>query len=92
MNLLEANSKNKNIRDLYMGISDFKKGQQSRTNTLKNEKGNLFAASHSILTRWRTRQTEIRTAEPLVPISSAFEALEKRRRHKSLGIDRLQHS
>jgi len=29
---LETNSKIKNIRDLYRGINDFKKGYQPRTN------------------------------------------------------------
>jgi hypothetical protein len=32
VDLLETNSKIKNIRDLYKGISDFKKGYQPRTN------------------------------------------------------------
>ena len=36
---LETHSKIKNIRDLYKGISDFKKGYQSRTNIVKDEKG-----------------------------------------------------
>jgi hypothetical protein len=58
-----------------------KKSYQPRTNTVKDEKGNLIADCHSILTRWRNyfsqllnvhgdndvRQTEIHTAEPLVP-------------------------
>ena len=34
---LETNSKIKNIRDLYRGISDFKKGYQPRTNIVKDE-------------------------------------------------------
>jgi len=55
---------------------------------VKNENGDLFAVSHSILDRWRNhfsqllnvhgvndvRKTEIRTAEPLVPQPSAFDA------------------
>jgi hypothetical protein len=53
INELETNSKNKNIRDLYRGISDFKKGYQLRTNVVKDEKGDLVADSHSILARWR---------------------------------------
>jgi len=32
---LETNSKNKNIRDLYRGINDFKKGYQPRCNIVK---------------------------------------------------------
>jgi len=78
---LETNSKIKNIRDLCRGISDFKKGDQPRTNRVKDEKGGLVTDSYSILARWRSnfsqllnvrgakdvRQTEIHTAEPLVP-------------------------
>jgi len=38
---LEANSKINNIRDLYRGINDFKKGYQPRCNIVKDEKGDL---------------------------------------------------
>jgi len=44
---------NKIIRDLYRGINDFKKGYQPRTKIVKNKKGDLFADSHSIVTRWK---------------------------------------
>jgi hypothetical protein len=78
---LKTNSKNKNIRDLYRGISDFKNGHQPGTNVVKHEKGYLVADSHSILATWRNhfsqllnvhgfndvRHTEIRIAEPLLP-------------------------
>jgi len=50
---LEINSKIKNIRDLYRGINDFKKGYQPRANIVKDDKGDLVADSHSILARWR---------------------------------------
>jgi hypothetical protein len=50
---LETNSKIKNIRDLYRGINDFKKGYQPRTNIVKDEKRDLVADSHNILARWR---------------------------------------
>jgi hypothetical protein len=36
--LAETNNKNKNIRDLYRGIKEFKKGYQSRIN-IKDENG-----------------------------------------------------
>ena len=76
----------KNIRDLYRGISDFKKGYQPRTNIVKNEKGDLVADSGSVLDGWQKhfsqlfnvhgvsndRQREIHTAEPLVPEPIAF--------------------
>jgi hypothetical protein len=77
---LETNSKINNIRDLYRGINDFKKGNQPRTVIVKDEKGDLFADSSSIMAMWRNylsqilnvhgvsdiRQAEIHTAEPLV--------------------------
>ena len=91
---LETNSKN--IRDLYRGISDFKKGYQPRCNIVKDEKGDLVADSHSIVARWRNYfsqlfsvdavkdvgQADIHTAEPLVPEPSAVEV--------ELAIDKLK--
>ena len=91
---------------MYRGISDFKNGYLHRTNILKDDQGDLVADSHSILARWRNhfcqllningvkgvRQTELNTAEPLVPEQSAFEvqlAIEKLKRHKSKGIDQI---
>jgi hypothetical protein len=47
---LDAYSKIKNIRDLYRGIIDFKNGFQPKTNLVKDEKGDLVADSHSIVT------------------------------------------
>jgi len=93
---LETYSKIQNIRDLYSGISDFKKGYQPRCNTVKDEKGDLVADSHGIVTRWRNYfsqlfnvhgvkdvgQAEIQTAEPLVP--------EPRTSEVELAIDKLK--
>ena len=84
---LETNSKIKNIRDLYRGINDMKKGYQPRTRIVKDEKGDLVADSHSIMVRLRNyfsqilnvhgfndvRQAEIHTAEQLVSEPSALE-------------------
>ena len=84
---LEINGKINNIRDLYRGISDFKKGYQPRTNIVKDEKGNLVTDSRSSVARWRNhfsqllnvhgpddvRQTEMHTAEPQVPKPNVFE-------------------
>jgi hypothetical protein len=55
INELETNSKNKNIRDLYRGINEFKKCYQHRTNSLivKEENGDLLADSYNILNRWK---------------------------------------
>ena len=77
---LDTNSKIQNIRDLYRGIIDFKKGYQPRCNIVKDEKGDLVADSYSNVARWRNYfsqlfnlhgvkdvgQAEIHTAEPLV--------------------------
>jgi hypothetical protein len=43
INELETNNKNKNTRDLFGGISEFKKRYQLRSNTIKDENGNLIA-------------------------------------------------
>jgi hypothetical protein len=73
-------------------------GYHPRTNIVKDEKGDLVTDSHGVLVRWRkhfsqlfvvhgvsnVRQTEIRTAEPLVPEprASDFEmSIEKIKRH-----------
>jgi hypothetical protein len=73
---------------------------------VKEENGDLLADSHSILNRWKNyfcqllnvhginddRQTEIQTAEPLVPEPSSSEAeiaIEKLKRYKSTGIDQI---
>jgi hypothetical protein len=85
INELESNSKNKNIRDLYRGINEFKKDYKPRTNLVKDEKGDLLVDPHKILNRWKNyfcqlfnvhgaggvRQTEVHTAEPFVPEPSA---------------------
>jgi hypothetical protein len=52
INELESNSKNKNIRDLFMGINEFKKGYQPRTNLVKDEKCDLLTDLHKIVNRW----------------------------------------
>jgi hypothetical protein len=48
---IELNSKNKNIRDLHRGITEFKKGYQPKTNLVKDERGDLLADPQKILTR-----------------------------------------
>jgi hypothetical protein len=79
-NELLTNRANKNIRDLYRGIYEFKMAYQYRGNLVKDKNGALIANSHNILKRWKkyvsqlfdvhrvshVRQTEIYTAESLV--------------------------
>jgi hypothetical protein len=40
------NSKNKNIRDLYRGINEFKSDYQLQSNLVMEENGELLADSH----------------------------------------------
>jgi hypothetical protein len=42
LNELQSNGNNKNIRDLYRGINEFKKGYQPRTHLVNDEKGDLL--------------------------------------------------
>jgi hypothetical protein len=53
INKLETNNKNKNIRDLYRGINEFKKCYQTKINIIKGENGNLLADPQSVLNRWK---------------------------------------
>jgi hypothetical protein len=87
INELATNGKNKNIRDLYMGINKFKRGYQPTNNLVKGGNGNQPADSHNILNRWRNyfsqllnvhsasdvTQREVHRAEPLIPGSSHLE-------------------
>jgi len=84
---LEPQSKIKISRDFAWVHQWFKKGYQSRSNKVKDEKGVFVTDCHSILARRRNhfspllnihgvsdiRPTEIHTAEPLAPEPSAFE-------------------
>ena len=50
VNKLEENSKN--IREMYKGINEFKKGYQPRAYVTKKHYGTIVADSTSILSRW----------------------------------------
>jgi hypothetical protein len=87
INELETNNKNKNIRDLYRDIYEYKKGYQPRINIIKDENGNLLSDPQSVLNRWKhffnrvlnvhgvhdVKQMDIHMAEPLVPEPSLVE-------------------
>jgi hypothetical protein len=51
---IELNSKNKNIRDLYSVITEFKKGYLPKSNLVKDERGDLLTDPQEILTRWES--------------------------------------
>jgi hypothetical protein len=72
---------------MYGDINAFTMGYQLGTNTVKDEKGYLFADTYSIVARWRkyfsqllnvngvndVRHTEIHTEELLEPDPTSFE-------------------
>jgi hypothetical protein len=106
INELALNSKNKNITNLYRGINEYKKGYQPRNNLVKDENGDTLADSHNILKRWKSyfsqllnvhnvsdvRQTEVHTAESIVPGPSRLEleiAITKLKKYKSPGSDQI---
>jgi hypothetical protein len=88
--------------DLQSSINEFKKGCQPRSNLFKDESGDL-ADSYSILNRWKNyfyrllnvhgvtdvRQTEIHTAQPLVPEPSSFEVEIAIEKYKLPGTDQI---
>jgi hypothetical protein len=47
-------SKNKNIRDLYRSIYEFKICNRCRSNIVKDENGDLLADFNSIVNRWKS--------------------------------------
>jgi hypothetical protein len=87
INELARNSKNKNIRDLYRGINEFKRSYQPSSKFVKAENGDRLSDPHNILNRWKSyfsqllnvhsvsdlRQIKVQTAEPLVPDPSYHE-------------------
>jgi hypothetical protein len=106
INELAMIGRNKNTRDLYKGINEFKRGCQPRNNLVKDGNGNILADSHSILSRWKNyvsdllnvfnagdlRQTDVRTAEPLLPGSTCLEVetdIAKLLKYKSPGSDQI---
>jgi hypothetical protein len=48
---LAMDNKNKNIRDLYRGLNEFKMGHQPKNNLFRDENGDLLADFHIILNR-----------------------------------------
>jgi hypothetical protein len=81
------NNKNKNIRDLYRGRSEFERGYQQRNNLVKDENCDVLGDYHNILNMWKNyfsqllnvhnvsdvSQIEVHTAEPLVPSPNCLE-------------------
>jgi hypothetical protein len=105
INELAMNSKNNNIRDLDRGINESKKGKQLKSILVKDESCDLLADSHNILNTWKNtsillnvnrvsdvRQTEIPTAELLIPDPRPFEVenvIAKLESYKLPGSDQI---
>jgi hypothetical protein len=53
INELTTSNKNKNIRDLYRRINEYKMGYQPGNNLVEDENEDLLADSHNILNRWK---------------------------------------
>jgi hypothetical protein len=86
---LATNNNSNNIRGLYRGINEFKKGYQLRNNLVKDENGNLLPDSHNFLNRWKNyfsqllnvhNVSEVRQmkyiGQPLVPGPSSLELIQ----------------
>jgi hypothetical protein len=54
INYLETNNKNKNSRDLYRSINEFKKWYRPRINIIKDENGNLVVEPQNIFNSWKS--------------------------------------
>jgi hypothetical protein len=61
MNVLATNSKNKNIKNIYRGIKEYKRGYQSVSNLLKDGNGDLLADYRMILIGWKNYFFQLRT-------------------------------
>jgi hypothetical protein len=97
---------NKNIRDLYRGINEFKRGYQPRNNLVKDENGDVLADSNNVLNRGKNYflvnefhsvnniwQVETHTTEQLLPGRNHLEAeiaVAKLKEYKSPGSDQSQ--
>jgi hypothetical protein len=66
VNELETKSDSKNIRGLYRGRNESKKGYQPRTNLIEDENGDLFVDSHNILNRWKNYFSQLLNAQELM--------------------------
>jgi hypothetical protein len=100
---LATNSKNKNIRDLYRGINEFKRGYRPRNKLVKDENGYLLADFHNILSNYFSqllnvhnvsdvRQIQVHKAESLVPGSNRLDieiAISNLKKYKSPDSDQI---
>jgi hypothetical protein len=88
----------KNIRDLYRGINEFKKGYQTRINIIKHENGNLIADPQNVLNRWKNFFNHVLNVHMFHDVRSLMQepslveveiATGKLKMYKSPGIDNI---
>jgi hypothetical protein len=72
INYLAMNSKNKNIRDLYRGINEFKRLYQPRNNLAKDGNGDLLAYSHNSLNRWKNYFSQLLIVHNVSDVRSTY--------------------
>jgi hypothetical protein len=67
INEIELNNKNKNIRDPYRGITEFKKDYQPKTYLVKDERGDLLVDPQQILSRWKNYFCQLLNVQVFIP-------------------------
>jgi hypothetical protein len=72
INELETNNKNKNMRDLYRGINEFKKGYQPRINITKDENGNLLADPQNVLNGWKNFFNQVLNVQGVLDVRQIY--------------------
>jgi hypothetical protein len=50
---LATNSKSKEVRELYRGLNEYKRGYQLRNNLVKVKNGDPLADSYNMLNKWK---------------------------------------
>ena len=85
---LETNTKIKNIRDLYRGINNFKKGYQPRTNAVNDEKGDLIVDSYSIVTSWRDYFSQLLNVRGVDDIKHTYIHTHSTHRYEKLKLQK----
>jgi hypothetical protein len=90
--LLATNSKNKNIRDLYREINEFKRDYQPRNNLMKDENDELLADSQNILNTWKNYFSQLLNVHNVSDDVTVLEveiAIAKLKKYKSPSSDQI---
>ena len=85
---LETNTKIKNIRDLYRGINNFKKGYQPRTNIAKDVTGDLVTGSYIVLASWRDYFSQLLNVRGVDDIKHTYIHTHSTHRYEKLKLQK----